>query len=102
MAANTAKVDLLPATPALGLENRWAPLLLPGPPACRWPPQSLEHQHSIPRLNLQCQLIHYSLRKFLDPAWTLSLVRDSIILVPRSYMVSISVVLRVSLPTLEP
>lgn len=36
------------------------------------------------------------------PAWTLSLVRDSIILVPRSYMVSISVVLRVSLPTLEP
>ena len=66
MAANTAKVDLLPATPALGLENRWAPLLLPGPPACRWPPQSLEHQHSIPRLNLQCQLIHYSLRKFLE------------------------------------
>lgn len=36
------------------------------------------------------------------PAWTLSLVRDSIILVPRSYMVSISVVLRVSLPTLAP
>lgn len=36
------------------------------------------------------------------PAWTLSLVRDSIILVPKSYMVSISVVLRVSLPTLEP
>ena len=36
------------------------------------------------------------------PAWTFSFVTDSIIFVPRSYIVSISVVFKVSLPTFAP
>lgn len=36
------------------------------------------------------------------PAWTFSLLRLSIILLPKSYIVSISVVFRVNLPTLAP
>lgn len=41
-------------------------------------------------------------KTFTHPAWTFSLQRLSIILFPRSYMVSMSVVFKVSLPTLVP
>lgn len=67
-AANTAKeVDLLPATPALGSEEkRWAPWLLPGRPACRWQPQTRASAQRHPQAQSAVSAHQPQAAKFLE------------------------------------